>query len=121
MDSNRLQKVESQIQKDMAVIFREFAQNKFPGVLFTVSSVRVSADLSIARINISLFPVKDKNEILEYVNEEKASIKNQLVRKMKGSLRKMPELYFYVDEAMDREAEIERILKNGGESPIKWD
>jgi ribosome-binding factor A len=38
---------------------------------------------------------------------------------MKGRLRKMPELYFYIDEALDREAEIERILKNGGESPIK--
>jgi len=119
MDSNRLQRVESQIQKDMAEIFREFAQNKFPGVLFTVSSVRVSPDLSIARINISLFPVKDKAEILEYVSSEKASIKNRLVRKMKGSLRKMPELYFYIDEALDREEEIDRILKNGGESPIK--
>jgi len=119
MDSNRLQRVESQIQKDMAEIFREFAQNKFPGALFTVSSVRISADLSIARINISLFPVKDKTEILEYVSSEKASIKNQLVRKMKGSLRKMPELYFYIDEALDREAEIDQILRNGGESPIK--
>ena len=119
MDSNRLQRVESQIQKDMAEIFREFAQNKFPGVLFTVSSVRISADLSIARINLSLFPVKDKKEILEYVNSERAALKNQLVPKMKGSLRKMPELYFYIDESLDREEEITRILKHGGESPIK--
>ena len=46
-------------------------------------------------------------------------IKNDLVRKLKGQLRKMPDLIFYLDDSIDREEELNRILKGGGESPIK--
>lgn len=107
------------MQKDLAEIFRELAQNKFKGVLFTITRVRVSADLSIARVNLSMFPVKDKEEVLTWIREHGKLIKDQLVRKMKGGLRKMPELYFYLDESLDAEAEIDRILKQGGDSPIE--
>ncbi len=119
MESNRLERLESQMQKDLAEIFRELAQSQFRGVLFTITRVRVSADLSIARVNLSLFPVKDKDAILLWIKEHSKSIKDLLVKKMKGSLRKMPELYFYLDESLDAEAEIDRILKQGGESPIQ--
>lgn len=119
MDSNRLRRVEAQVQKDLAEVFRELAQSRFRGVLFTVTGVRISADLSVGRVNLSLFPVKDKNEIIEWANEQEAHIKDALVRKMEGTLRRMPRLHFYLDESLDREAEIDRILKGGGESPIK--
>lgn len=119
MESNRLDRLESQMQKDLAEIFRELAQNQFRGVLFTITHVRVSPDLSIARVNLSMFPVKDKEEILAWIKEHSKVLKDNLVRKMKGSLRKMPELYFYLDESLDAESEIDRILKQGGDSPIK--
>ncbi len=119
MDSSRLDKLERQVQKDLAEIFRELAQEQFRGVVLTVSRVRISADLSIGRVNISMFPVKDKDAILSWVKEHGNLIKDRLVRKMKGSLRKMPDLYYYLDETIDAEAEIDRILKQGGDSPIK--
>jgi ribosome-binding factor A len=119
MDSSRLERVASQMQRDLAEVFRGIAQSKFPGVLFTVTHVRVSADLSIARVNLSVFPVKDKEIILTWVEEQRGVIKNELVQKMKGQLRKMPELYFYIDDSLDKEAEIDRILKKGGDSPIQ--
>ncbi len=119
MDSSRLDKLERQVQKDLAEIFRELAQNKFRGVLLTVTRVRISPDLSVGRVNLSMFPVKDKELILSWIKDNASLIKDQLVRKMQGSLRKMPDFHFYLDESMDAEAEIDRILKQGGESPIK--
>lgn len=119
MDSNRLKKVEGQVQKDLAEIFRELAQAQFRGVLLTASRVRITSDLSIARCYVSLFPVKDKDSIIRWLNENKASIKNKLVQKLKGQLRKMPDLVFYLDDSIDQEEELSKILKGGGESPIK--
>lgn len=118
MDHSRLQRVESQVQKDLAEIFRDIAQNNFRGNLITVSSVRISPDLSIARVNLSVFPVAQQAPVLAFAEEQSAQIKDRLVRKMQGSLRRMPQLYFYLDTALEREAEIDRILKGGGESPI---
>lgn len=119
MESNRLKRVEGQVQKDLAEIFRDIAQARFPGVLFTVSRVGITPDLSLARVNLSVFPVKDKKAIIDWVKEQKPRIKDQLVKRFKGRLRKMPDLQFYLDESIDKEAEIDRILREGGESPIK--
>ncbi|QNR25549.1 ribosome-binding factor A [Croceimicrobium hydrocarbonivorans] len=119
MDASRLDRLERQVQKDLAEIFREIAQNQFRGIVFTVTRVRISPDLSIGRVNISLFPVKDKALVLDWIKEHGSLIKDRLVRKMKGSLRKVPDFYFYLDESVDAEAEIDRILKEGGDSPIK--
>ncbi|MCR9152523.1 MAG: ribosome-binding factor A [Croceimicrobium sp.] len=119
MDASRLDKLERQVQKDLAEIFRELAQEKFRGIVLTVSRVRISPDLSVGRVNISMFPVKDKSLVLDWIREHGSVIKDRLVRKMKGGLRKMPELHYYLDESVDAEAEIDRILKEGGESPIK--
>lgn len=119
MDGSRLDKLERQVQKDLAEIFREIAQEHFRGMLLTVTRVRISPDLSVGRVNISMFPVKDKDKVMDWVREQGNQIKDRLVRKMQGGMRKVPEFHFYLDESIDAEAEIDRILKQGGESPIK--
>lgn len=119
MDSNRLKKVAGQFQKDLAEIFREMAQSKFRGLILTVTRVNITSDLSIARCYVSVFPANDKQEVVDWMNEQEGAIKNALVRKLKGQLRKMPELVFYLDDSIDKEEELDKILKGGGESPIK--
>ncbi|MDZ7848359.1 MAG: 30S ribosome-binding factor RbfA [Owenweeksia sp.] len=119
MQSNRIKKVEEQFKKDLAEIFRQMAQARFKGLLLSVTNVQLTPDLSLARVYVSVFPAKDKQQIIDWLDEHKGSIKNELVKMLKGQLRKMPELVFYLDDAIDQEAEIERILKGGGDSPIK--
>lgn len=119
MESNRLKKLEGQVQKDLAEIFRQLAQDHFRGVLFTISAVRITTDLSLARIQLSLFPVKDKEQVVAWANKNKNLIKDMLVKRFEGRLRKMPDLIFYLDNSLEQEAEIDRILKQGGDSPIK--
>jgi ribosome-binding factor A len=119
MQSNRLLRVEEQFKKDLSEIFRRLAQEKFPGLILSVTGVRITPDLSLARVSVSVFPVKDKEKLINWLNDQKGSLKNDLVKKLKGQLRKMPDLRFFLDDAIDQEAEIDRILKGGGESPIK--
>ena len=119
MKSNRLLRLEEQFKKDLAEIFRQLAQDRFSGILISVTGVRITPDLSLARVSVSVFPVKDKMQLIDWLNEHKTTIKNSLVKLLKGQLRKMPDLRFFLDDAIDQETEIDRILKGGGESPIK--
>ena len=119
MQSNRLSRVEEQFKKDLAEIFRRIAQDRFPGMIMSVTGVRITPDLSLARVSVSVFPVKDKDQLIDWLNQQKSLIKNSLVQKLKGQLRKMPDLKFFLDDAIDQEAAIDRILKDGGDSPIK--
>lgn len=118
MDATRLNKVSKLVQQDLAEIFRAIAKNEFKSTIVSVTHVRITADLSIAWVNFSVFPSNQAEVVLQYSNGKKAYIKDLLVKKMKGSLRRMPELEFRIDDSMERESEIDKILKSGGESPI---
>lgn len=107
------------MQKDLSEIFREMAQDHFKGLLISVSNVSVTPDLSLGRVYVSLFPATNKEEFIRQLNDMKGQIKNRLSAKFQGRLRKMPDLIFYLDDSFDREAEIDNILRGGGESPIK--
>ena len=118
MESNRLKRVTALIQQDLAEVFREIAQAKFSGTLISVSNVKVSHDLGYARAYLSVFPSDKGQEVISWINGEKGRIKDQLVRKLKGQLRIMPELQYFLDDSLDYKDEIDRLLKGGGESPI---
>lgn len=118
MESNRLKKVTAQLQQDLAVVLREIAQSKFAGTLITVSNVKISHDLGFARIHLSIFPTNKDTEVMEWVQSEKSLIKDKVVRKLKGQLRIMPDLQFFLDDSLDYNDEIDRLIKGQGESPI---
>ncbi len=119
MESNRLKRLEGQFQKDLAEIFREMAQSQFRGLLLSATRVNITSDVGLARCYVSVFPAKDKQEIVSWLNDNESLIKNTLVQKLKGALRKMPELRFFLDDSIEQEEAINNILKGGGESPIK--
>jgi ribosome-binding factor A len=118
MESNRLRKVTALLQQDIAEVLREIAQTRFKGLLLTVSGVRVSPDLGYARVYISVFPSDKGKEVIDWIQKEKSYIKDQVVRKLKGGLRQMPDLEFYLDDSLDYKDNIERLLKGDGDSPI---
>ena len=63
MDSTRQNKISRLIQKDLADIFQKEGK-MFSGVLISVTNVRISPDLSIARVYLSIFPSEKGSEIL---------------------------------------------------------
>ena len=77
MESTRIQKIQRQIQKDLSEIFREDT-SKMRGVLVSVSNVRVSPDLSIARVHLSVFPSEKGKEIVETANRNEKTIRYAL-------------------------------------------
>lgn len=111
MENKRLQKIGRLLQKELGEIF--LLQTKaMQGVLISVSEVRVSADLSIAKAYLSIFPSEKGPEIIKAVTENTKAIRFDLGQRVRLQLRKIPELQFFLDESIDYLENIDKLLKN---------
>ena len=109
--STRQLKVARELQRDLAEIIRGKGMAMFAGSLVTVSEVRVSPDLSIARAFVSIFPSDKTGQVLEILEENKRAIRGELGRKMASQLRIVPELDFLLDSSLDYAEHIDELLK----------
>ena len=111
MDSTRQQKFARLVQKEMAEIFRADTRGLFGPVMITVTQVRVSPDLGVAKLYVSLFPVKDKEALLEKIKKHTPELRRMLGAKIRHQARVIPELIFYIDDSLDYAERIEELLK----------
>ncbi len=118
MESNRQRKVAQIIQEDMAEIFRKQASESKQSFLVSVSDVKVTADLSIAKIYLSIFPAEHRKPIMKEINTNNAFYRNYIGQKMGKQVRIIPQLSFYIDTSLDDVERIERELKGEGDNPI---
>lgn len=115
METTRQAKIARLLQKELSEIFRKQTA-KTNGTLVSVSSVRVSPDLSIARAYLSVFPSGKAQEIMENINRSSKTIRYELAQKVRFQLRKTPELSFYLDDSLDYIENIDNLLgKKPGE------
>ncbi len=110
MESTRQAKIARLLQKELSEIFRRQTA-KTHGVLVSVSAVRVSPDLSIARVYLSVFPSDKGQEILNEINRSNKTIRYELAQIVRHQLRKTPELSFYLDDSLDYIENIDNLLK----------
>ncbi|MDR1595254.1 MAG: 30S ribosome-binding factor RbfA [Prevotellaceae bacterium] len=111
MDSTRQLKIARQIQKDLGEIFQLRGMAAYQGALITVSEVRISPDLSVAKIFLSVFPSDKAPEVIAKVEQENKTIRTELGKKVRHQLRIVPELHFFIDETLDKLERIDSLLK----------
>jgi ribosome-binding factor A len=111
MDSLRQNKMNSLLQREMAAILQHEGRTLLPGALITVSGVRVSPDLGVARVYLSLFPVKDKQAAMAHIRDQAHRLRGLLGQRLGKQLRVVPDLVFFLDDSLDRAEEIGRLLK----------
>ena len=110
METTRQNKVSRLIQKELSEIF--LLQTKsMHGVLVSVSAVRISPDMSIARVYLSVFPSEKAEEIVKNINDNTKSIRYELGVRVRLQLRIIPELKFFVDDSLDYVERIDELLK----------
>lgn len=110
METTRQNKVARLIQKDLSTIFQEETR-KTRGVLVSVSAVRVSPDLSVAKAYLSIFPSERAEELLQNINNQASQIRFKLGTLERHQLRIIPELRFFIDDSLDYIDNIDRLLK----------
>ena len=112
VESTRQKKVSRLIQKEIAGIFLRKGIEYAPGKMISITKVRVSPDLSFAKIYISIFPSSNQKDILQNVQDHSARIRFDLGHKVKTQLRIVPDIAFYIDDSLDYIDNIDKLLKS---------
>ncbi len=110
MESKRQQKVGRQIQKDLGDIFQKEAAHLLNGALITVTGVKVSPDLSIARAYISILPDSKKESVLAALKENSKFLRQKLGLRVRHQLRIVPELHLYLDDTLEYAEKMDKIF-----------
>ena len=111
METTRQNKIARLIQKELSDIFLLQTKAMNGGVLVSVSVVRISPDMSVARAYLSIFPSERSEEIGKNINNNMKSIRYELGNRVRHQLRIIPELKFFVDDSLDYIENIDRLLK----------
>lgn len=109
--STRQLKVAREIQKDLAEIIRGKGMAAFGGAMVTVSEVRVSPDLSLAKTYVSIFPSAKAEEVMTTLNDNVKTLRGELGHLVAKQLRIVPEIVFYLDTSLDYAEHIDELLK----------
>ncbi len=111
METTRQEKIARLLQKELGELFLLYAR-QLQGVLITVTEVRVTTDLSLGRVFLSVFPTDKSSEVMSQVEADTKSIRFELGKRVRHQLRIVPELSFYLDESMEKLEHIDQLLKN---------
>ncbi|MDG1349999.1 MAG: 30S ribosome-binding factor RbfA [Crocinitomicaceae bacterium] len=109
MASIRQSKIESVIQSEVSVYLQRNSSICL-GTMVSVTVVRVTSDLSLARCYLSIFGAKDKQEVFENIEANVSRIRGEVGKKLKN-LRKIPALKFHIDDSLDYASKIDELLK----------
>jgi len=111
MQATRQQKIARLMQKDLGDIFLQYAKRIGNNLLISVSEVRISPDLSISHVYLSIYPSSRAEEILKKVETDAKTIRYELGNREHNQLRIIPELNFHIDTTLDHMAAIDELLK----------
>ncbi len=103
MESTRQRKFAKLIQQEVSSMFLRELKDLLPHTLTTITVVRVTPDLSIAKLYLSFLPEKNANLLIETLREQTPQIRNGLGKRIRHQARIIPQLQFYIDDT-EREA-----------------
>ena len=111
-ETTRQQKYSKLIQKELSDIFLRDQRGILDNAFITIADVRMSPDLSVARIYISMLLVKEKERVLENITSRKGEIRKALGNRIGKQVRIIPELIFFKDEVEENATRLDELIKN---------
>lgn len=110
MKPTREEKISRMLQKEFGDIFLLYAK-KMQGVIISVSDVNVSPDFSLARVYLSIFPNEKAQDVFSLINIDQKSLRFELGKRIKDSLKIVPEIAFVLDDSLNYLEKIDNLLK----------
>jgi len=111
-ETTRQQKYSKLIQKELSDIFLRDQRGILDNAFITIADVRMSPDLSVARVYISMLLVKEKEKVLENITVRKGEIRKALGNRIGKQVRIIPELIFFKDEVEENATRLDELIKN---------
>ncbi len=111
METTRQKKVSRLLQKEISEMFLKEIKTFSLGTMVSVSQVRVTPDLALAKVYISIFPSDKKEDVLKEIKDHSGKVRRDLGLRVGKQLRIIPELQFYIDDSLDYIENIDRLIK----------
>ncbi|CAM3698912.1 30S ribosome-binding factor RbfA [Mucilaginibacter galii] len=121
MESKRQQKFAGVLQQDLAAIFQREGMNYLPNTLVTITKVRVTPDLAIARVFLSFFNNVNVQQSLQIVKSHANEIRYKLGARIKDQVRVIPQLEFFVDDTNEYVERMDKIFDKISKEPRQPD
>ena len=112
MDSTRQQKYNRLFQKEIGELFQKEGYNIYGKAFVTVTNVRVSPDLGIAKIYLSIFGAPDSQAVMLMIEKKHKEIRKMFGNQIRHQARIVPELKFFLDDSLDYVDKMETLFKN---------
>jgi len=109
-ESTRQLKVSRLVQKELADIFLRKGMEFVHGKMVSVTKVRITPDLSYAKVYLSIFPSEAQEEALKSIQLHTGKIRYDLGTRIRKQLRIVPEISFFIDDSLDYIDNIEKLL-----------
>jgi ribosome-binding factor A len=111
MDSTRQNRVSKQIQKDLSEIILQSGKSIVAGKMLTITRVRITPDLELAKAYVSVFPSGNSQEAVDTLNTHSSQIRFELGQRIRHQVRIVPNIRFYLDDSLDYIDNINNLLK----------
>lgn len=111
MEATRENRIARLLQKELSETFRKQTQATH-GMIVSVSRVRITPDMSQAKVFLSIFPSNKAEETIKAIQKSRKTIRYEVAQNVRFQLRKMPDLFFYLDDSLDYIQHIDELLKN---------
>ena len=117
MESKRQQKFAGVIQKDLAEIFQREGMNILPNIMVTITKVRVTPDLAIARVFLSFFNSNNNTLALNTIKAHSNEIRYKLGNRIKDQVRIVPHLEFFIDDTSEYVERMDKLFDKISKEP----
>jgi ribosome-binding factor A len=109
-ESKRQKQVAGLINEELNDIIRRMGLNMVDGGMVSIAGVKITPDLFEARVYLSMFQVKDNQQVLHRFEEKNKEIRKELGTRVRHQLRSIPELKFFIDDTLDYVFKMETLL-----------
>ncbi|MEN8226654.1 MAG: 30S ribosome-binding factor RbfA [Bacteroidota bacterium] len=112
MTTTRQHKVSRLLQKELGDYFQKNGSNLTGGKMVTVTVVRISPDLGVAKVYLSIFPGEGLEEAVKAISDRAGLIRSEMGKRLRNQLRHIPEFVFYLDDSLDYIDRIDNLLND---------
>lgn len=114
MESTRQKKFARVIQKELSTIFQRESGELFPGSLVTITTIRMTPDLGLARIHLSIIPAAGSSPqgVVNSIKAQSREIRYSLGKLIKNQVRVIPEMEFFLDDTLDYVERMDKLFKD---------
>ncbi|MEZ4885483.1 MAG: 30S ribosome-binding factor RbfA [Chitinophagales bacterium] len=121
MSAIRQQQVASLIKRALSDIFIKEGRNIYSNAFVTITQVRLTPDLSVARIYLSVYNIQDKEDVVTMITENEHGLRRLLGNQIRNKVRHIPTLEFYLDDTLDEVYKMDQLLDSLDIQPERED